>query len=377
MKILQVNKLYYPWVGGVEQHVKDLSQGLVDNGHDVLVLAVSETEKQKLYFDNGVQVFKLANHVFKFMKKVLLFSMPVNLFFPFYLKSKSKNRIMHFHLPNPLAVMSFFMLRPKGKIVVMWHSDIVKQKFFLKLYRPFLNLFLKKADVILATSPNMIANSVFLRRFKEKCQVMHLGIDPAEYILDKEDYAEVTSFKSNLIEKELLFVGRLTYYKGVFVLIESMRNVNAHLTIIGEGYLKNECIELIEKYNLHDKVTILPFQNKKTLVKWFHKCDLFVLPSIAPSEAFGIVQLEAMICKKPVISTNLPTGVPYVNQDGFSGLVVEPGNVDSLAEAINHLVSDENLMNKYGSQGYNRVLNEFTNSKMIEKIETVYEKLRR
>jgi rhamnosyl/mannosyltransferase len=257
----------------------------------------------------------------------------------------------------------------------MWHSDIVKQKNFLKFYKPFLNMFLKNADVILTTSPNMINNSTFLQAFKHKCKVLHLGIDPTEYILTKTEQNDVDSFKQNKQTKELLFVGRLTYYKGVSILIEAMKDTDAHLTIIGDGYLKEECLTLIEKNKLENKITILPPQTKRELIKWFHKCDIFILPSIAPSEAFGIVQLEAMICKKPVISTNLPTGVPYVNQNGYSGIIVPVGDILALNKAIKELLANEKLMTTYGENGHKRVLSEFTNQKMIENIIKIYSEL--
>lgn len=375
MKILQINKLYHPWIGGVEQHVKDLSEGLVINGHDVSVLAISENSKKQLTPINNVQVTKVPNHIYKFFKKVLLFSMPINIFFPFYLRKLSKNRILHFHLPNPLAEISYLLFKPKGKVVVMWHSDIVKQKIFLKFYKPFLYMFLKKADIILTTSPNMINNSTFLQAFKHKCKVLHLGIDPTEYILTKTEQKNVDSFKQNTQTKEILFVGRLTYYKGVSILIEAMKNTDAHLTIIGDGYLKEECLTLIDKNQLKNKITILPPQTKRELIKWFHKCDIFILPSIAPSEAFGIVQLEAMICKKPVISTNLPTGVPYVNQNGYSGIIVPVGDILALNKAIKELLANVKMMTTYGENGHKRVLSEFTNQKMIENIIKIYSEL--
>jgi glycosyltransferase involved in cell wall biosynthesis len=374
VKVLQINKLYQPWIGGVEQHVQDLSEELAKNNLEISVLAIAEKGKKEKYTLNKVKIFKAPNHLYKFFKKTLLFSMPINIFFPVYLKKNAKDKdIIHFHLPNPLAVMAYFFAKPKGKIVVMWHSDIVKQKFFLTFYKPILYKFLRKVDTILTTSPNMINNSPYLKNFQEKCQVLHLGIDPKEYILSTEETKEIKDYQSEKKQTELLFVGRLTYYKGAAVLIKSIKNINAHLTIIGDGYLKEECLSEIKKYRLENNITILPSQSRRELIKWFHKCDIFILPSIATSEAFGIVQLEAMICKKPVISTNLPTGVPYVNQDKHTGIIVPVGNSDSLHTAIKELIDNKELREFYGENGYKRVISEFTNEKMAENVMRVYE----
>ncbi|MFC1595743.1 glycosyltransferase [Candidatus Margulisiibacteriota bacterium] len=373
LKILLINKLYYPWIGGVEVHVQDLAENLGRlTGVSVEVLTCSDKYQYSEEEINGVKVTRLPNIFYRILGKSLLFSMPLALSFPKWLK-KSKADILHFHLPNPLAVISYFLARPKGKVVVTWHSDIVKQKLILFFYKPLLYWFLKKTDIILTTSPNMIEHSLFLRKFKDKCKVVPLGINPGDYELDQSDMQDIAVQKQRQTKKQLLFVGRLIYYKGVEYLVDAMPNIDAELTIVGSGTLLEPLKAKIAELGQQSKIRIVNNATRKNLSKYFRLCDIFVLPSVATSEAFGIVQLEAMYCGKPVVSTNLPTGVPFVNQDNKTGFVVEPCDVAGLTRAVNKLITDDQLRQKLGTYAKKRVEKEFINSVVAERVKGVYE----
>ena len=143
----------------------------------------------------------------------------------------------------------------------------------------------------------------------------------------------------------MLFVGRLVYYKGLEYLIEAMRWVpDAVLVVVGTGPLRGRLQRLSEQWlGCPGKVVFLGAVAEHDLCAWYHACDVFVLPSVELSEAFGLVQLEAMACAKPVVTTDLPTGVTYVNQHGHTGLVVPRRNSRALAEAINILLDNRQL----------------------------------
>ena len=172
-----------------------------------------------------------------------------------------------------------------------------------------------------------------------------------------------------------MFVGRLSYYKGVEYLIEAMQWVNAKLLIVGDGELREKLEEKTISLGVNGKVKFLGKVSDEMLKYCYQICDIFVLPSVEPSEAFGLVQLEAMAYGKPVINTLLPTGVPFVSIDGKTGLTVEPRNSKALADAINKLLSDDELRKKFGIQARNRVVENFTVDKMNEKILKVYQEL--
>ena len=172
-----------------------------------------------------------------------------------------------------------------------------------------------------------------------------------------------------------MFVGRLCYYKGVEYLIEAMQWVNAKLLIVGDGELREKLEEMTVSLGLEERVKFLGKVSNELLKYCYQICDVFVLPSVEPTEAFGLVQLEAMAYGKPVINTLLPTGVPFVSIDGKTGLTVEPRNSKALADAINKLLSDDELRKKFGIQARNRVVENFTVDKMNEKILKVYQEL--
>ena len=193
-----------------------------------------------------------------------------------------------------------------------------------------------------------------------------------------EDYVSVDQkFDLDIsgTEKIVLFVGRLSYYNGVEYLIEAMQSVNAKLLIDGDGKSREKLENMTVSLGLEERVKFLGKVSNEMLKYCYQICDVFVLPSVEPAEAFGLVQLEAMAYGKPVINTLLPTGVPFVSIDGKTGLTVVPKNSKALADAINKLLSDDELRKKFGIQARNRVVENFTVDKMNEKILKVYQEL--
>ena len=116
-----------------------------------------------------------------------------------------------------------------------------------------------------------------------------------------------------------------------------------------------------------EKVHFLGRRMTPELRDMFADCDLFVLPSVANSEAFGIVQLEAMVNGKPVINTDLPTGVPLVSLHAKTGLTVPPADADALAAAMEKLICDDQLREQYGNAARERVLQEFALDTVMRK----------
>jgi rhamnosyl/mannosyltransferase len=160
----------------------------------------------------------------------------------------------------------------------------------------------------------------------------------------------------------MLAVGRLVYYKGYLNLIEAMRQAPGKLLIIGRGPLEEKMKSLISSYNLSDRVIIIA-DAPSDIIAYYQASDFLVFPSNARSEAFGLVQIEAMACGRPVINTNLPTGVPEVSLDKQTGLTVPVGNVVKLAEAIKSLWEDEGLRLRLGHNALDRAVNNFSQEK--------------
>ena len=363
MKVLQVGKFYPPYRGGMETVLKNLCEGL-ESEVDIAVLVANtsfKTSRENLTYP-VTRAASLGN----------FFSTSLCPTFPYWMK-KIDADIIHIHMPNPLAEMSYLMLNNKYKLVTHFHSVIERQKHLMPLYGPFLNKFFDKADRIIAPTPNHITISPLMTLFREKCEVIPFGISLNEFKLDDEQAAKVSKLKGEL--PTLLFVGRLVYYKGLDILIRVMSNIKARLWIVGTGPLESLLKKITADLNLQQKIDFLGDVKHRDLVCYYHACDIFVLPSIANSEMFGIVQLEAMACKKPVIATNLPTGVSWVNQDGVTGVLVPPGDIDALSQAARMLIENPSLCNKMGKAGRKRVEENFTRDKMVKGILKVYKEI--
>jgi len=366
LKVLQIGKYYPPYKGGTESHLSTLAKELKKRV-DIRVLASNTGLKTFLENDDGIEIIKLAS-IGSFC------SVPLSLNMPFWLK-KLKAEILHFHLPNPLSVISYFLSRPQGKIVVSYHSDIVKQRFLAPLINPFLIRLLKKAEAIIVASDNLVKNSFILERFRDKCKVIPYGIDANRFSPDKKALETAVEIKKRYASPLILFVGRLVYYKGLEYLLKAMQDIKAKLLIVGDGPLKNKLHRLAKQLNLGDKIIWIGGIGDEELVAYYHACDIFVLPSNIRAESFGIVQLEAFACGKPVVSTNLPTGVPFVNINHKTGLVVPPRNSQALAWAINKLLGSPQLCETYGKNGQERIEREFTKEKMGERVLKIYENI--
>lgn len=166
IKVLQVNKLYSPMIGGVEKVVKDIAEGLQDRV-DVEVLACQARGRGRREVINGIEVTRTCS-------LGILFSMPISPTFPFHLRRKSREAdILHYHVPFPLGDFTHLLVGDKSKkLVITYHSDIVKQAWMERFYGPVLNRFLQMADVILVTSPNLLRSSRYLQPHLHKCRVV-------------------------------------------------------------------------------------------------------------------------------------------------------------------------------------------------------------
>ncbi len=375
ISVVQTNKAYYPVIGGIETIVTTLAEGLNASPEiDVRVLVCSggRVVKSKNEIVRGVKVKYLPT-----LGKIA--SLPISPTF-FEAMRRTHADILHIHEPFPLADLAL-TLQPSvwknfRRVVVSWHSDIVRQKWVLSAYAPLLHRFLKKADRIIVATPNHIDTSDFLCHYRQKCEVIPYGVD-LDWVRDRSSRSNlVQQYKEQFGSPLILFVGRLVYYKGIDFLIKALKPIkNAHLLVVGSGPLHSELEGIIRSQGLDDRASIIPHVSSENLHALYEASDVFVLPSIEPSEAFGIVQVEAMACGKPVISTNLPTGVTFVNQHGLTGITVPPRDIQALTSAIEMLIKNPELRSMYGLAAERRALREFTSKAMVEKTLSLYKNI--
>lgn len=366
LRILQVNKAYYPHIGGIESLVRTYGRELAKRPDIEMQVLVCQDKRAKTSYEviEDVPVTR-AGSMGTYFSCPLSFS-----FFRLFRKMAKNADVILFHMPFPLGDLACLLSGFEGKVVLAWHSDVVKQKKLLFFYRPVLMKFLKRADVIIAATQGHIDSSPFLSQFREKCRIIPYGLDADKYIN--------APFNPILTEKlcdknavRVLFTGRLVYYKGAEVLLRSFEKVhNCELFIVGKGALEEKLREMAA--DMTQKVHFLGVLSDEELRSAFRDCDIFVLPSVANSEAFGIVQLEAMVYGKPVINTALPTGVPFVSLHEKTGLTVPPEDADALAAAINLLAEDRALRKKYGAAAQKRVREEFLESDVLNRIYDIF-----
>jgi len=322
---------------------------------DLRVLVAGHRGPTRKEINNGVEVIRVGS-------LGMIFSTSICPTMPYWIKRFPAD-IVQIHHPNPMANISYLLSHQRGKLIVLYQSDIVRQRVTYKLYIPFMMRMLERADRIIVTSTNYLESSPLLVRFKEKCVLIPLGIDVHRFKKEGKE-SKIAAIRSHYGDRIILFVGRLTHYKGVSYLLEAMKKVSGRLLIIGKGDLEGQLKNQAAQDGLSTKVHFLGELGKDEMVPFFHTCDVLVLPSISRNEAFGLVQLEAMACNRPVVSTDLETGVPYVNQNGVTGFIVPPRDSWALAEAINRLLEDESLRNRMGVEGRRRVEREFTKERM-------------
>ncbi len=364
--VLQVGKYYYPYRGGMETYLLDLCQGIKDRT-DLRVL-VSNTSRRTVREEvDGVRVVRAGSWGRAFSTSFC----PA---FPRLLRENAAD-IITVHHPNPLATFSYLKTSPPGRLTVVYHSDIVKQKITELLYRPLLLKFLDRAEKISVTSPHYIDGSPILRRYREKCVVIPIGIDLALFEETTEIAARARQIRRTHGERTVLFIGRMTLYKGIEYLVKAMESVDGKLLVIGSGERFDALKMMVVSHGLEDRVALMSAVSRTDLLAYLRACSVFCLPSISRNEAFGIVQLEAMASGRPVVSSRLDTGITYSNLDGITGMVVPPRDAGALARALNRILDDPDLGEEMGRRGRRRVEEEFTKEKMAERTFLMYRDL--
>lgn len=371
MKILQLGKAYPPVnLGGVEVVIQLLTEGLNEKGFETDALGVNGAYKFQVESGKfGGKIFrvKLLHKAFSTLLSMQLIS--------FLKKIKNGYSIIHIHSPDPMAALALFLSQPTTKIVLHWHSDILKQKFLLFFYNPLLMWLLKRSDIIFATSPTYIEGSVYLNKFRHKTRVLPIGIDVEPPMMT----FDASKFDNLFAGRKVIFsLGRLAYYKGYEYLVKAACNLpDSYLMVIaGEGNQRPKLEALIRQYNLSEKVILLGKVNDAEKYWLFQHCDVFALSSVLKTEAYAIVQVEALAFGKPIVSTRIPgSGVDWVNQHYQTGITVPVNDSPALSEAILTILENPELYATFSAKALARYDTNFTNKIMIDNLIKFYKQL--
>ena len=359
-KILHICKVYWPVKGGIQVVVEWISKGL----QDCFSFTILSTSEEPIAKDLGYASLFFSRSFGE------IFSLPIapSIFVKIWSTIKSY-KIIAVHYPFPLVDIAIAVAPFRlPNIVVYWHSEIVSQKVASIFIRPFTSLMLKRCSAIVVASPNMLEHSKLLSKYQHKCHVIPYA-SPRKSLLKSEVLAKPPSESDYFIA-----IARHVPYKGLDVLIKAYAksNSNSRLVIIGSGPLLEGHQQLVADYSLEKKVEFLVNSDDQEVRRLIKGSRAYILSSTMPSEAFALVQIEAMACGRPVINTKLDSGVPWVARHDIEAITVIPGDVAGLSLAIQQFDGDDDLVDRYGFAALNRVNDVFSHEQFCRATKRLY-----
>lgn len=367
MRVLHFYKTYFPdSVGGVEQVIRQMCVGTGRLGITNQVLSLSRNRHLAPFDYEGHTVhraplnFEVASNAVSVQAIGKLARMA------------AEADVVHYHFPWPFMDMAHFLARIDKPTVVTYHSDIVRQKALLRLYQPLKHRFLESVDTIVATSPNYLASSAVLDRYRDKTRVITFGLDKSSY--PEPDQARLDHWRARVGPKFFLFVGVLRYYKGLHILLDAVAGTDYPVVIVGAGPIEAELKAHAERLGLK-RVQFVGAVNDLDKAALLKLCYAVAFPSHLRSEAFGISLLEGAMYGKPMISSEIGTGTTYINVHGETGLVVPPSDHEALRAAMHRLWHDPQMAQAMGQRAEARYWQLFTSAQMADNYARLYQEL--
>lgn len=367
MRVLHFYKNYLPEsMGGVEQVIRQMCVGTAHLGVRSEVLTLTREKKADTIAFEGHLVrrvpldFEVASNGMSFAAVGELRRMA------------ARCDVVHYHFPWPFGDLAHFAARVGKPSVLTYHSDIVRQKLLLRFYQPLRNRFLRSVDAIVATSPNYMASSAVLHRYRDKTRIITYGLDRSTYPQPASD--RLRHWRERVGARFFLFVGVLRYYKGLHILLDAVAGTGYPVVIVGAGPIELELKAHAARLGLRHVLFVgaVGEDDKAALLTL---CHAVVFPSHLRSEAFGISLLEGAMFGKPMISSEIGTGTTYINVDGDTGLVVAPSDPRAFRQAMRHLWEDPAQAAAMGRRAEQRYVALFTAEQMAARYRALYHEL--
>lgn len=373
MRILQVGKYFPPHRGGIETVTYEMAKALPNPEGEFYVdtLCFADSCRSSTLEGTGGRLILKAT-------LFTLFSMAISFEYIMYLITRGrKYDLVHLHYPNPLGLLCLLALPRRVKIVIHWHSDIVKQKNLEILLRPLVKLSMSKASLVIAPTQAHFSGPLFSQKIRSKCKIMPFILNLHES--EPVDTDLVSVVKKTYSGRRIIFSsGRHVRYKGFEYLIAAAKKLPQDVVVLigGSGPNTSEYRALIKDLSLQDKVFLLGGLNDKVQLAHFDACDVFCLASVDRSEMLGLVQLEAMARGKPVVSTRIRgSGVPLINKNEVTGLLVEPADPSAIAAAIMRILEDNDLYKRLASNCSEYLKAEVSRFVIVERYRNLYRAL--
>lgn len=355
-RILHISKYYEPFKGGTELVARNCVRAL-SGLYEQKVICFNHEPGTRTDVVDGVEILRIGCFA-----KVA--SQSLSLSYGARLKRLMRSfqpDIVVFHYPNPfVAHFMLGCLPSRARLVIFWHLDIVRQKLLGRLFSGQNRRLVRRADRLIAASPQYAQGSSWLRSAPEKVRLIPDCID-AQRLAPSEQALEYSRrIRAEAGDRTLcLAVGRHTKYKGLDVLIEAARELDERflVCIAGEG---EETEALKRQARQSANVRFLGRLGDDELLGYMLAMDVFCFPSVTRNEAFGLALAEAMYLEKPAVTFTIPdSGVNFVCLGGEDGLEVPNGDAHAFAEAMKKLASDPRLRESLGRNGRKRVEERF------------------
>lgn len=364
-KFLQLGKYFYPFIGGIETVNKNLTELLVSKGITCDVLCSNSTNSYSEETFNNYKVFRtpcLWNYYSLSFSPAMITKLR---------QIWTQYDAIIVHMPDPMANLALYLARPKNKIILYWHSDIVSQKKLVKLYRPLLDWLVRRADHILGATPAHIEHSEYKEQFFSKSAILPYFTKIADNGLDEQENRQLLTLKERYRDRKiLLYTGRMVRYKNLDMLIKvaSLLDDRYILIIAGEGERLAHLKVLAAELGLHeDKIIFLNSLSNSELRIYYSLCDLFVFPSNKKNEMFGMSMLEVISFGKPVVSCKVEgSGMDYVNINNITGIQVASDSPHDFADAVKQILNDNELYNTMSVNCLKHVEQNFASDVAVE-----------
>jgi len=250
--------------------------------------------------------------------------------------------VVHVHLPDPSSIVaSLFCI--ERKIVATFHADLLNKGIFGLFYKLLLMLFASKHNVVFVIpTPDHISGTSLKSLSKNPVVVPFIFSDTT--LSTSQAQLVQSSYASDATR--FIFVGRHVPYKGIHIAIKAFmklpKSILCEFVIVGQGPLTSSLRELA---STDERIVFKGLLSDSQLLEEYLRSNVFVLPSISKAEAFGIVQVEAMLHHCLCLSSQLNNGVNFVNQDGVSGYSFPVSDIDFLSDLMHRLCTNKSHRN--------------------------------
>jgi rhamnosyl/mannosyltransferase len=372
LRVCHLGKYYPPAPGGIETHVRVLAQAQAALGAEVQVFCVNhQGGPSRVDRDGPVRVTRFRPAA-SAAKLDLCPELPGAL-------RRVEADVLHLQVPNPTMLLALLRARPRVPLVVTYQSDVVRQRLRAAAFRPLERLAYRRARAILATSPTYVPGSRFLRPYvrQGRVEVLPMGLDLAPYREPSEaDRAEAAAIRARYPGPIWLGCGRLIYYKGFLNAVRALAEVPGTLLVVGEGPDRPALEAEARRLGVADRVALLGAMPYQEVVPYYLAAEAFWFPSNARSEAFGLVQVEAMAAGCPVLNTAIPhSGVAWVSRHEETGLTVPPDDPGALAAAARRLVEEPGLRARLAEGARRRASEQFDHRLMARRSLAIYRRV--